>query len=125
MLYIHGGNKEQVKLSQQLFHFCNGSLFSKKEKPTIDLSIQKVNDAFALTDYEGDCKFFIEIEETLDKKRFIITLCHEMIHVRQFLAGVEVSELSAYYYEEKLANQFYDEELTNNFEENILDFNED
>jgi hypothetical protein len=48
-----------------------------------------------------------------------------MIHVRQFLAGVEVSELSAYYYEEKLANQFYNEELTNNFEENILDINED
>ena len=125
MLYIHGGNKEQVKLSQQLFHFCNESLFSKKEKPTIDLSIKKVEDALAWTDYEGDGKFFIEIEESLDRKKFIITLCHEMIHVRQFLAGVEVSEFSAYDYEEKLANQFYDEELANNFEENILDINED
>jgi len=36
-----------------------------------------------------------------------------------------VSEFSAYYYEEKLANQFYDEELDNQFEENILDMNED
>ena len=87
--------------------------------------IQKVKDALAWTDYEGDGKFFIEIEESLDRRKFIITLCHEMIHVRQFLAGVEVSELSAYYYEEKLANQFYDEELANNFEENILDINED
>ena len=33
MLYIHGGNEDQVRLSQQLFHFCNESLFSKKEKP--------------------------------------------------------------------------------------------
>ena len=125
MLYIHGGNKEQVKLSRQLFHFCNESLFSKKEKPTIDLSIKKVEDALAWTDYEGDGRFFIEIEESLDRRRFIITLCHEMIHVRQFLAGVEVSEFSAYHYEERLANQFYDEELANNFEENILDINED
>ena len=71
MLYIHGGNKEQVKLSRQLFHFCNESLFSKKGKPTIDLSIKKVEDALAWTDYEGDGKFFIEIEETLDKKRSV------------------------------------------------------
>ena len=125
MLYIHGGNKEQVKLSKQLFHFCNESLFSKKEIPTIDLSIQKVKDALAWTDYEGDGKFFIEIEESLDTRKFIVTLCHEMIHVCQFLAGVEVSELSAYHHEEKLAEQFFDEELAGKFEENNLDINED
>ena len=123
MLYIHGGNKEQVKLSQQLFHFCNESLFSKKEIPTIDLSIQKVKDALAWTDYEGDGKFFIEIEESLDKKKFIITMCHEMIHVCQFLAKVEVSELSANHFEEKLAEQFYHEEIRRH--ESPLDLNED
>ena len=50
MLYMHGGNKEKVKLYQQLFHLCNESLFSRKEKPTIDLSIKKVEDALAWTD---------------------------------------------------------------------------
>ena len=125
MLYIHGGNEEQIRLSHQLFNFCSNGFFPKNDIPNIDLTIQKVDDALAWTDYEGDGKFFIEIEESLDRREFIITLCHEMIHVRQFLAGVEVSELSAYYYEEKLANQFYDEELANNFEANILDINED
>jgi len=62
MLYIHGGNKEQVKLSRQLFHFCNQSLFSKKEKPTIDLSIKKVEDALAWTDYEGDVSFSLKLK---------------------------------------------------------------
>ena len=70
-----------------------------------------------------DDKFFIEIEESLDKKKFIITMCHEMIHVCQFLAKVEVSELSAYDYEEKLAEQFYHEELERHVSE--LDLNED
>ena len=125
MLYIRGGNKEQIELSQQLFSFCSNGLFQANNIPNIDLTIQKVDDALAWTDYEGDGKFFIEIEESLDKKKFIITLCHEMIHVCQFLAGVEVSELSAYHYEEELAEQFYQEELGGSINGSLSDLNED
>ena len=125
MLYIRGGNKEQIELSQQLFSFCSNGLFQANNIPNIDLTIQKVDDALAWTDYEGDGKFFIEIEESLDRKKFIITLCHEMIHVCQFLAGVEVSELSAYHYEEELAEQFYQEELGGSINESLSDLNED
>ena len=106
MLYIHGGNKEQIELSRHLFNFCCNGLFPKNNLPTIDLTIHKVDGALAWTDYEGDGKFFIEIEESLNKRQFIITMCHEMIHVCHFRAEVEVSELSAYHYEEKLAEQF-------------------
>jgi hypothetical protein len=125
MLYIRGGNKEQIVLSQQLFSFCSNGLFQANNIPNIDLTIQKVDDALAWTDYEGDGKFFIEIEESLDRKKFIITLCHEMIHVCQFLAGVEVSELSAYHYEEELAEQFYQEELGGSINGGLSDLNED
>ena len=125
MLYIRGGNKQQIVLSQQLFSFCSNGLFQANNIPNIDLTIQKVDDALAWTDYEGDGKFFIEIEESLDRKKFIITLCHEMIHVCQFLAGVEVSELSAYHYEEDLAEQFYQEELGGSINESLSDLNED
>ena len=125
MLYIRGGTKEQIELSQQLFNFCSNGLFQANNMPNIDLFIQKVDGALAWTDYEGDRKFFIEIEESLDKKKFIITLCHEMIHVCQFLAGVEVSELSAYHYEEKLAEQFYQEELSSGIGHSLIDLNED
>ena len=125
MLYICGGNKEQIVLSQQLFSFCSNGLFQANNIPNIDLTIQKVDDALAWTDYEGDGKFFIEIEESLDRKKFIITLCHEMIHVCQFLAGVEVSELSAYHYEEELAEQFYQEELGGSINGSLSDLNED
>ena len=125
MLYIRGGNKEQIDLSQKLFSFCSNGLFQANNIPNIDLIIQKVDDALAWTDYEGDGKFFIEIEESLDKKKFIITLCHEMIHVCQFLAGVEVSELSAYHYEEELAEQFYQEELGGSINGSLSDLNED
>ena len=125
MLYIRGGNKEQIVLSQQLFSFCSNGLFKANNIPNIDLTIQKVDDALAWTDYEGDGKFFIEIEESLDRKKFIITLCHEMIHVCQFLAGVEVSELSAYHYEEELAEQFYQEELGGSINGSLSDLKED
>ncbi|MDB9975046.1 hypothetical protein OAE24_02635 [Candidatus Thioglobus sp.] len=125
MLYIRGGNKEQIVLSQQLFSFCSNGLFQTNNIPNIELTIQKVDDALAWTDYEGDGKFFIEIEESLDRKKFIITLCHEMIHVCQFLAGVEVSELSAYHYEEELAEQFYQEELAGSINGSLSDLKED
>ena len=125
MLYIRGGNKEQIVLSQQLFSFCSNGLFQANNIPIIDLTIQKVDDALAWTDYEGDGKFFIEIEESLDRKKFIITLCHEMIHVCQFLAGVEVSELAAYHYEEELAEQFYQEELGGSINGSLSDLKED
>ena len=125
MLYIRGGTKEQIELSQQLFNFCSNGLFQANNMPNIDLFIQKVDGALAWTDYEGDRKFFIEIEESLDRKKFIITLCHEMIHVCQFLAGVEVSELSAYHYEEELAEQFYQEELGGSINGSLLDLDED
>ena len=125
MLYIRGGNTEQIVLSQQLFSFCSNGLFQANNIPNIDLTIQKVDDALAWTDYEGDGKFFIEIEESLDRKKFIITLCHEMIHVCQFLAGVEVSELSAYHYEEELAEQFYQEELGGSINGSLSDLKED
>ena len=125
MLYIRGGNKEQIVLSQQLFSFCSNGLFQANNIPNIDITIQKVDDALAWTDYEGDGKFFIEIEESLDRKKFIITLCHEMIHVCQFLAGVEVSELSAYHYEEELAEQFYQEELGGSINGSLSDLKED
>ena len=123
MLYIHGGKKEQIELSRHLFNFCCNGLFPKNNLPTIDLTIHKVDGALAWTDYEGDGKFFIEIEESLNKRQFIITMCHEMIHVCQFLAEVEVSELSAYNFEEKLAEQFYHEELERHG--SLLDLNED
>ena len=125
MLYIRGGNKEQIVLSQQLFSFCSNGLFQANNIPNIDLTIQKVDDALAWTDYEGDGKFFIEIEESLDRKKFIITLCHEMMHVCQFLAGVEVSEQSAYHYEEELAEQFYQEELGGSINGSLSDLKED
>ena len=123
MLYIHGGKKEQIELSRHLFNFCCNGLFPKNNLPAIDLTIHKVDGALAWTDYEGDGKFFIEIEESLNKRQFIITMCHEMIHVCQFLAEVEVSELSAYHFEEKLAEQFYHEELERHG--SLLDLNED
>ena len=125
MLYIHGGNKEQIRLSHQLFNFCSNGFFPKNDIPNIDLTIQKVDDALAWTDYEGNGKFYIEIEESLDQKKFIITLSHEMIHVCQFLFGFEVSESSAYHYESKLAEQFFHEVLDARIDISIYDLNED
>jgi hypothetical protein len=124
MLYIHGGNSKQNKLARQIFHFCSESLFSDRENLIIDLYIKKVSNALAWTDHEGNAKFNIEIEDSLERRVFIVTLCHEMIHVSQFLKGESVSESVAYEFESKLAHQFYEEELANRFEESLLDIND-
>lgn len=73
MLYIHGGNKKQIELSHQLYNFCCNGLFKEDNIPNIDLTIHKVEDALAWTDYEGDGKFFLlKLKRHLIKKNLLL-----------------------------------------------------
>ncbi len=105
MIFIHGGNKRQKHLAQTLYLFCIEAL-SIESKIDIDLFIQDIEHAEAWVDHEGDGKFYIDIEKDLDEDSFIITFCHEMVHVIQHLQGKPISEKEAYNLETSLAKQF-------------------
>ena len=57
-------------------------------------------------DYEGEGKFYIDIEKDLTTHQFITVVCHEMVHVSQYLHRKTISEKEAYQLEVELAKQF-------------------
>ncbi|HIL43264.1 MAG TPA: hypothetical protein EYG35_07755 [Gammaproteobacteria bacterium] len=105
MFYVDGGTKTQQELANNLYNFCSNELGIKK-KVDIDLRIVTLDKAQAWTDYEGEGKFYLDIDKDLDKDKFITALCHEMVHVVQYLREKEVSEKEAYKLEQSLADKF-------------------
>ena len=53
-------------------------------------------------EYEYD----IEIEKTLNDEEMLVTLCHEMVHVRQYSQGDAVNEREAEELETVLAEKY-------------------
>ncbi len=106
MIYIEGGTKTQRKLAKDLYYFCSKELAIKKSID-IDLRIQDVEHAHGWTDHEGDGKFYIDIEKDLDVEKFIVTFCHEMVHVVQYCRDKPISESEAYRLEAELAKGFH------------------
>jgi hypothetical protein len=105
MIYIEGGSKAQQDLSRNLYNFCSNEL-SIKKKVDIDLRIVSLEKSQAWTDHEGDGKFYIDIERSLNTEQFITAFCHEMIHVIQYLRDREVSEKEAYQLEKILYDRY-------------------
>lgn len=67
----------------------------------------KEDDALGWTYDIHDNEIDVEIEETLDDEEKLITLCHEMVHVRQAARGDKVfCEKEAEFLEEILAAKY-------------------
>ena len=54
----------------------------------------------------GDNEYEIEIEETLDDDDMLVTLCHEMVHIRQYSEGNPSNEREAEELETVLAEKY-------------------
>jgi hypothetical protein len=51
-------------------------------------------------------EYEIEIEETLDDDEMLVTLCHEMVHVKQYSSGDRANEREAVALENELAEKY-------------------
>ena len=57
-------------------------------------------------DYDDDFCHEIELEKTLNDEDMLVTLCHEMVHVRQFSTGNDSDEKEANELENILAEKY-------------------
>ena len=62
----------------------------------------KSSDKFGFNSNEYD----IELEETLNDDEMLVTLCHEMVHVRQYSQGERSNEREAISLENELAEKY-------------------
>lgn len=56
--------------------------------------------------YGADGEYVIELEKSLDDDELLITLCHEMVHVKQYSDGKNADEGEAYELEGILATSY-------------------
>lgn len=85
-----------------------------REELKISDSVDICVDIHKLTDGIGgwcnnsidDNIYEIEIEESLNIDKKMLTLCHEMIHVKQYSEGEKVDEDEAYEMESVLYNKY-------------------
>ena len=66
----------------------------------------KQDDAWGWTYDMYDKQIEVEIEQSLSLRDKMITLCHEMVHVKQYSEGLDADEDAAYRLEEVLYNEF-------------------
>ena len=95
-LHIKGGSKSQKRYAKDIIEFCAGKLMSKRlaDNLTIKLNFVKMYEKHRQI---GNCiweddpyrprEFLIEIDPTVRLRRVLESICHEMVHVKQFAKG--------------------------------------
>lgn len=86
VITITGGKKKQRELTKDVVDYCIRRLMPRTKSLRIDIELSK------MSDLDGAClsnthrDFEIELSSTLGQYDFITTICHEMVHVKQYAA---------------------------------------
>jgi len=95
-LSITGGSKSQKRYARDIVEFCADKLMSKRLQAnlTIKLHFVKLHEKYRQM---GNCiweddqyrprEFVIEIDPSARLRRVLESICHEMVHVKQFAKG--------------------------------------
>jgi len=92
-----GSNRKTQNLAKDVAQYCAEMLMGKRLTENIDLRIEFTNNLDKDNYIEGDCEwtddenrpreFTIRVKETLSLGRKLRTICHEMVHVKQYATG--------------------------------------
>jgi|TARA_R110000823_G_scaffold191985_1_gene323632 hypothetical protein len=86
LIYTIGGNKKQRELVSDVAYFCIDKLMPRMK--TLDVEIQinnlKNNTAGYCMMADDNRTFELEVNKKLDIVEMITTICHEMVHVKQY-----------------------------------------
>ena len=86
LVAVEGGNKTQREICEKVVHYMIGKLMPRMR--TLDIEVQLKNltgDAVGFCMMEENNRMFtIEADRKLGIKELVTTICHEMIHVKQY-----------------------------------------
>ncbi|NDB28745.1 hypothetical protein EB151_04250 [archaeon] len=87
-LYIFGSTKSKRALAEKFASAAKQVLFPRMENVVVNIELYKnlLEDEGVCGDvmHEDDREFTIRLDSSMTKEDFATTLCHEMIHVRQY-----------------------------------------
>ena len=85
---VIGGNKTQRKIAENVVFYMIKKLMPRLRNIEIEVQLKKMNEENAV----GYCmmqdnrrEYEIEVSKDLSIKDFVMTLCHEMVHVKQYV----------------------------------------
>ena len=106
---ISGGHKYQRKLCDSVINYTIKKLLPRLR--TLEINVELTN---ILDDATGYCmigdnnrEFYIEIDKKLNLKDMVLTICHEMVHVKQYARNEKAIESEACRLEPKLALEYW------------------
>ena len=88
MMYsVIGGKKKQRELVFDVAAFCLQKLMPRLKKLEIEFQLNNLKDRAVGYCMMGDDNrtFEIEVDKKLDVEEMITTVCHEMVHVKQYV----------------------------------------
>ena len=106
-----GNDADVCRLAENVVNYCIAKLMPRMQ--TLDICIQVEEDC----DIYGYClavdkrEFVIEVKQDLKAYEFIETLCHEMVHVKQYARGeLAIDGKMEYKTQEDYENVWYEKE---------------
>ena len=86
LVAVEGGNTTQREICEKVVHYMIGKLMPRMR--TLDIEVQLKNltgDAVGFCMMEENNRMFtIEADKKMGIKDLVTTICHEMIHVKQY-----------------------------------------
>ena len=81
-----GGNKKQRELVNDVAYWCVNKLMPRMKKLDIEIQINNLKDnAVGYCMMQDDNRTYeIEVDKKLDIEEMIVTVCHEIVHVKQY-----------------------------------------
>ena len=83
---ISGGLAQQRKLAYELTEYCIDEMLPRHRTLWIDIQLKHIPSKDNVVGYcqdDGDNAFTIEVEKTQKLYDFLLTVAHEMVHVKQ------------------------------------------
>jgi hypothetical protein len=94
-IYTKGSTRKTQKIVKDLTRFCAEMLMSKRMAESLLIRIEFIKDLD--NQYDGDCEyvdeesrpkeFLIRVNDALKLSKKLRTICHEMVHVKQYATG--------------------------------------
>ena len=83
---VSGGTKTQRQLAYKLVEHCIDELLPRHRTLWIEVDLKKIPEKDKVVGYcqdDGENMFTIEIDKTQNAYDFMLTVAHEMVHVKQ------------------------------------------
>ena len=101
---------DRAEWAEDIVHFCINELMPRMK--TLDITVEITeSDACGYCLAVDKREFVIEVNEELNDVDFLGTICHEMVHVKQYAKGeLQVGHKMEYTSQEEYENVWYEKE---------------